>query len=701
MPSNTTSATGTQDSARRAGSRQRGSRPPLRPWLYYQFDEWVAGGFWRMVVLLGVALCAGAVLITAARFAYESWAPPVTVAAAGDASASADAADGNEPVTEALWQTVFNSLDPGVISSEPRHDLRPVMIVATLLGLLVLSTLVGLITNKMDERLAGLRRGSTPVCENDHVLILGWNSAIFDLVREIRLSSEGQRPPTIVILADRDNGEMIDSLASFVHGEVAVQAARGVPSSQRMRRPITRAGLPWDRGALARVRAAHARWILVLADEDESDAAAIKTLLALEAELEESCDDGDRPVVVSAINSHRNVSIAQQAAGERVAVVDSDVTLARMLVQTVRQAGLGAVVRGISTFAGDEFYARPVPASMVGRTLGDAVLTSARHGIIGIERRGTPGRVLGASDIPLDSVLAADDTLWIIAADDSDADALAFDPAMASTVDRALATPAPPAEKRPESVLVIGWNRRGKLVLDELDRYSAPGSEVVIFDPTQGELDRELARVAELPRRNLQHVKALAVDQDIAEWVEYFHRSMRPLSEFSYVLVLDDIDTSGAGIGADLGVARVVLELRKLRRESKGVWPRMVCEVSDDRTRELIRIHEGEEFIASASIVASLMTHFAIDPRRIAIYEDVFDADGAEIRTRALSEFLGEARSATWATVLASAMKRGEVPIGWLVPVAGGDYRVFLNPPRDGEPIDFAAGARIVVLSED
>ena len=54
---------------------------------------------------------------------------------------------------------------------------------------------------------------------------------------------------------------------------------------------------------------------------------------------------------------------------------------------------------------------------------------------------------------------------------------------------QAAATAAePPLELKVERTLVIGWNVMAPLVLQELGRYVAPGSEVrVLFDPTRTE----------------------------------------------------------------------------------------------------------------------------------------------------------------------------------------------------------------------
>jgi hypothetical protein len=654
-------------------------------WLNYRFDEWVSGGFWRMFLVLSVALVAGASVIALARVGVEG----------------SRNSDGMQPTLgEAIWQTVFHSLDPGVIADERNRSVRPIMMIATLLGLLILSTLIGVITNKIDARVAGLRRGRTPVCESDHVLILGWNSAIFDLLREIHDSSGSETSPRVVVLADRDNGEMADAVARFVDAERESQAARGVPSHALLRRPITRSGVPWDRGALGRVHPGYARWIMVLTGDDDSDASVIKTLLCLDGALPRDA----RPPIVASVSSHQNVALAREAAGTSTEVVNADQTIARLLVQTVRQVGVGAVIGNLTSFDGEELYSCALPAELVGRTYRDAVLASSLHGVIGVESAGGVPRLLGGVEIDLSTKLQASDRLWVLALDSQDARTVRFDPDPERHIDEQAIVHTCAFAEDPELVLIVGWNRRGRLVLDELDEQVHPGTTVVIFDPLReahvGGLDRDLERARAKPRRNIREIIPMGVDEDMAAWIERFHREIRDLREFHSIIVLDDRDTAAAGVRLDLAVARVVLELRRLRAEAHGAWPRVVSEVSDERTRELIRIEEGEEFIASGRFVSSLMTHYALDPRRVPLYENLFDAPSAELCTRPFDELVRGSDRVSWRSVVESALRRREIAIGWIEPASVGRFRVHFNPPRDLRLPHEALGGRVVVLAE-
>lgn len=652
----------------------------FRIWLAYKIDQWIAGGFWRMVALLAFVIIACAVFLAVVRHNCMTSI--------------------NEEWTESFWLTLFNTLDAGVIADSAQKPSRGIMIFATIFGLLILSTLIGLIASKIDERLTHLRRGRTPVYETDHVLILGWNNAIFDLVREIHMAASPDPGPRVVVLAHHDNLMMMDDLHGFIKRESIKQAKAGIPKRQRIQRPVTRFGLPWDRASLELVRPWEARWILILTDLDDpsgKDATTIKTLLALDGMIPKHA----RTNIVASICSHVNKPLALQAAKGRAQVVDSDQIIARLLVQTCRQIGLGQVISDLTSFEGFELYPFQIGPDLTGHTLREFVRGARNHSVVGYQQQGHPTMLLGESLQQLDIRLMTGDKLWILAEDSKDAvnfslnDPIIFE----KKIQPAAIIQPKPKENKPEMVLIIGWNRRGSLVLAELDQHVALGSQVFVFDPGGDGLDRELQKEVKKNRTNIQ-CTPLHIEEDIADWLEFYHNQSRNLSEFNHIIILDDDNFTSQGHSADLAVARVVLELRKLRAEFNGRWPRIVCEVSDERTRQLIRNQEGEEFIASGRFVVSLMVQFAMDSERSAIYESIFDAPGSEICTRAISEYVDITLSPSWSTIVEATLLRGEVAIGWLIFGANAQYEVHLNPQLENCAFNLNSEARIIVLAD-
>lgn len=114
----------------------------------------------------------------------------------------------------AAWRTSAETLRLGAASGTP---LRLVLsAVLGLVALLCVSTLVGVITTGLAERMAELSRGRSTVLEQDHVVVLGWSDQVTTVVSELVAAQAPHRPRALVLLADRDKVEMERLLTSHV-----------------------------------------------------------------------------------------------------------------------------------------------------------------------------------------------------------------------------------------------------------------------------------------------------------------------------------------------------------------------------------------------------------------------------------------------------------------------------------------------------
>ena len=85
-------------------------------------------------------------------------------------------------VGETLWQTLMRAMDAGAVAGDSGWGFRLIMFLVTLGGIFILSTLIGILSSGIDERLQELRKGRSFVVEKNHQLVLGWNSQIFNII---------------------------------------------------------------------------------------------------------------------------------------------------------------------------------------------------------------------------------------------------------------------------------------------------------------------------------------------------------------------------------------------------------------------------------------------------------------------------------------------------------------------------------------
>ncbi|WP_329139802.1 CASTOR/POLLUX-related putative ion channel [Streptomyces sp. NBC_00670] len=628
-------------------------RTPFGARARYWFDSTLARGTsalfgWMVLLCLGAVVPASAVLV---------WTDP-------DAPASL-----RERLAQ-VWHLTGETLRLGGATGTPLRVLLSVLL--ALIALLYVSTLVGLITTALTERLTALRRGRSTVLEQGHTVVLGWSEQVFTVVGELVAANANQRRAAVAVLADRDKTAMEEALGTKV----------GPLGRTRL---ICRSGPTTDPAVLALASPATAGVVLVLPrDEPDADAEVVKTLLALRAAL---AGKGKHPLVVAAVRDDRHRLAAALAAGPGGIVLESDTVTARMIVQTARRSGLSLVHQELLDFAGDEFYL-VAEASLTGRPFGDALLSYATSSVVGVLRGDTP-----LLSPPPQTPLLPDDLLIVLTRDDDtarpeDCAELAEEEAMTS---------GPPTPARPERILLLGWNRRAPLVVDQLRRRSRPGSAVDVVADGGGATARE---VDETDARGGTGLTLTLHHGDITR-PDTLHR----LDVHSYDSVIVLGRDPAPGQSPDDPDNRTLVTLLLLRRleEATGRQLPVVTELIDDRNRALAPISPGADVIISGKLIGLLMAQISQNRHLAAVFEELFSADGAGVRLRPAGDYVVPGCETSFATVVAAARRRGECAIGYRShdgSSSGPGHGLRINPHK-AERRRWSAEDEVVVIGED
>ena len=87
---------------------------------------------------------------------------------------------------EAIWWAFLRLTDPGYLGDDKGLFPRLISTFLTIAGYVVfLGALVALMTNWLDRSLSFLASGRSPIFEEGHVLIIGWNDRIHALIEEV------------------------------------------------------------------------------------------------------------------------------------------------------------------------------------------------------------------------------------------------------------------------------------------------------------------------------------------------------------------------------------------------------------------------------------------------------------------------------------------------------------------------------------
>lgn len=637
----------------------------VRQWLRYRFDNTMSRGPIALIGWLAAVSVALIFLITLLVLIFG-------IGPKDDVGTSLGFFD-------TMWYGLMRTLDAGTMGGDSGSwPFLFAMLGVTLGGIFIVSTLIGVLSSGIEEKLDELRKGRSFVVESNHTVILGWNPQVFSIISELVIANENQKRPVIAILADEDKVEMEDAIRTRV------------PETGRTR-IVCRSGNPMDLADLEIINPRAARSVVVLAPPvDDPDSHVIKTILAL---TNGTNRDSSSYHVIAEIRDGRNLDVARMVGRDRVELVMASDLISRIAVQTSRQSGLSVVYTELLDFSGDEIYFHEEPG-LAGRTFGDALMAFEDSSVIGL--RYASGVTSGARgqvhlNPPADTPISTGDRLIAISRDD---DTIRLSGIAAPPVDEAAMRAPRQTVPAPERSLILGWNRRVPTIVNELDTYVAPGSEVLIIAESTGAeeiIARDCTALGQLTVR-VQHGDT--TDRRLLEALR--------VHEFQHLIVLGYSDTLGPQ-EADAKTLITLLHLRDMA-ERGGHEFSIVSEMLDLRNRELAEVTRADDFIVSDKLVSLLFAQIAENRELALVFDDLFDSDGVELYLKPADDYVEPGQPVTYYTVVEAARRRDEVAIGYRLKSGAGDaassYGVVVNPKKS-DRVTFTAADRIIVLADN
>ncbi|KAH8050194.1 hypothetical protein JL721_11455 [Aureococcus anophagefferens] len=367
------------------------------------------------------------------------------------------------------------------------------------------------------------RKGKSDVLESGHTVILGWSDKLFGVLEQLCLANESLGGGVVVLLSDKPKEEQEDALAQ------QVPETRGTTV-------ICRQGSPLVREHLDKVSAEHARSVVVLSDDtlradlfefhagaDQADARSLRVALSFVSEARHCAPASDRCIVME-MQDVDNEPLVQLVGGDHVETIVTHDLIGRLMIQSARHPGLAQVWSMLLGFDGCEFYIKH-HAELDGVSFGDAFLRFDDAVPIGV--------IQGSGK---------DATIWVEVASPSDGDLRTF------RDDRALSMDDDNAE-RPECVLFCGWRRDMDDIVQVLDEFVTPGSELHIFCELPAEAQAERLREQRATRKRPLELSNLTVYH--SEGLLCSRRDLEeklPISSLSSIVILaeesEDLDAT-------------------------------------------------------------------------------------------------------------------------------------------------------------
>lgn len=580
----------------------------------------------------------------------------------------------NFNIFESVWVNLTHALDPGVLGNHDENwPFRMFMLLTTVLGLVIISTLIGLVSNGILTKLEVLRKGRSFVIEKDHVLILGWSSKIFTIIPELVEANENQKRGVVVILADMDKVVMEDEIKDKVGSTGNTQV-------------ICRTGNPIDVHDLQIANPFETKSIVILdKDNENSDSQIIKTIVAIVT----NPNRREEPYHITAeIEDKKNFDVAKMVGKDEVELILSDEIISKIMVQTSRQSGLSVVYQDLMDFDGDEIYFEFAPG-LAGKTFREVLFAYESSAIMGIQY--ADGTV--AINPPMDTVFGKKDkVIGITEDDDTLVPNAAPDTETEAHESKIVYTEPEPMES--EEILIVGWNNRARYIVRELDNYVPKGSTVKIVS----KFDDAERVVKWLNKR----VRNITISFEVQDTTDRETLEGMQLENYDYIILLCYQNYFPIQ-EADAQTLITLLHLRNFT-EMHGSKYKIVSEMLDIRNRQLADITSADDFIVSDKLISLLMSQVAEEKDLMRVFEDLFDADGSEIYIKPAKEYVQVGQSMNFYTVLESAARKNEVAIGYRniakARDADSQYGIVLNPKKS-EIFTLEEDDMVIVLSED
>jgi hypothetical protein len=178
------------------------------------------------------------------------------------------------------------------------------------------------------------------------------------------------------------------------------------------------------------------------------------------------------------------------------------------------------------------------------------------------------------------------------------------------------------AEKDPiiERTLILGWNEKGKRIIEELDNYVAKGSEVLIV--SEGiDISEDLQELKSTLKRQTLHFQEGDIN-DRKTLVDMKTETYDHIILLSYTHI--DVQES------DAKTLICLLHLRNLSEEHNKDYA-IVSEMLDIQNRELGVVAKADDFIVSDNLISLMLSQLSENKELKKVYDVLFEAEGSEI----------------------------------------------------------------------
>lgn len=491
---------------------------------------------------------------------------------------------------DTIWDVTTWVLDPGTFSGNIGFTSRIISLVITLLGVLLMSTLIGILSAGLTDKMIELRNYGTPITNKNYTLILGWNYRVYNIINELIVAYDGISNHSVIILSEESKVEKDQSINRTIK----------IPKNFNIQ---SRQFDPFIFSSYSILDIKYAKSI-VITQNNKNDFILLKTLLMLEKVL----DNRYNIPIVFEVDSKTSTSIISPILKSNHYLIDKSRIFILAISQTTLQKGLSTVYEEIFSFRGSEIYFKPAN-NFVDLEIQNAIINIYNASIIGIYRN-------KKTYINPDKnfIIENGDELICIMEDDSDLKVKNLHSNLKLKPNFKLENLL---EFNFDSLLIIGWNQMGFSIVEELTKYISKKTHISIY--TDNNINDDLKSL------NPSLINFLIVDKKV-----YGNETLGEIdfNKFSKILLLSDDRYNDEE--ADTITISTLLTIKNSIKQLLEP-PKITIQIKIDKNKELIQEDDLLEFVVSDSLIGGIMSQVSENPKVYDTINELLNEWGNEI----------------------------------------------------------------------
>ncbi len=558
-----------------------------------------------------------------------------------------------------IWTNTITILTGNTSFDQQWHQ-NIYSLILMIIGLILTSTLIGILSAGIHIKFSELSKGKTIVIEKNHTVILGWSPYIYRVISEICEANRNQVQSCIVILSSEydnrvDMERRIKFKASFI-GKTKI---------------ICRIGSSYDLDDISKTSPHTAKSIIILNNQKNNDHNTIRTLLALTNNNQKSIDDYN---IVAHIEEEKNLSIKNLISKNGINLIHSETILSRILVQACRDPGLSEIYMDLLDFSGDEIYFSSEP-SLIGKKFHEILFSFEKSIVIGIYNSMEKHSILSPD---FNYKIQSHDQIILISEDDSTIEIVNN-----NIIKTDLIVQESKNKQEPDNILILGYNNLIPKIVKGLDNYSAKGSSITIIDSES---------IDEINKKSIQttiNQKVIFKNGEISS--RDFLNSIN-YSQYSHVIILPQMNFNDIE-EADSKILLILLYLKEIIK-TKNYGFKISTQINSSKNKALINISNVSDFVVSGHIISLLQTQISENKMLGPIFEDLFTETGVQVHFKSIIDYVKIDEEVNFYTITQSAINKNEIAIGYKH-----KNTIILNPNKS-KKIIFNEHDKIILLTK-